>query len=58
MTIPIKLREPKVELKPKTLIMDKQHTIMDVSIFMKYVKFQNILLNFCVKCFESLPNEI
>ena len=33
MTIPIKFREPKVELKPKTLIMDKQHTIMDVSIF-------------------------
>ena len=39
MTIPIKLREPKVELKPKTLIMDKQHTIMDVSVLnMIYVK--------------------
>ena len=48
MTIPIKFREPKVELKPKTLIMDKQHTIMDVSILnMKYVKFRNLDKFFC-----------
>ena len=48
MTIPIKFREPKVELKPKTLIMDKQHTIMDVSILnMKYVKYQKLAKFLC-----------